>query len=151
MAIALANGGNPGLVRAMSDRSPNREMAWSGWPDCAMMIAGNESPGDQLTSGLAHPSGAAIDDPTPFDLIELVGSVAGYPVGSRGTVVIQGIGQAIVDFAWDDPSRRHQGSCRQCVPNNSMKVIRKRTFGAATAGSEAATQPGPQVGAEPPG
>jgi hypothetical protein len=116
-----------------------------------MMIAGNDNPGDQLTSGSAHPSGAPIGDPTPFDLIELVGSVAGYPVGSRGTLVIQGIGQAIVDFAWDDAPRRHQGSCPQCVPHNSMKVIRKRTFGAAIAGSEAATQPGPQAGAERPG
>jgi hypothetical protein len=116
-----------------------------------MMIAGNDNPGDQLTSGSAHPSGALIGDPTPFDLIELVGSVAGYPVGSRGTLVIQGIGQAIVDFAWDDAPRRHQGSCPQCVPHNSMKVIRKRTFGTATAGSEAATQPGPQAGAERPG
>jgi hypothetical protein len=116
-----------------------------------MMVAGNDNPGDQLISGSAHPSGAAIGDPTPFDLIELVGSVAGYPVGSRGTVVIHGIGQAMIDFAWDDAPRRHEGSCAQCVPNNSMKVIRKRTFGAATAGSEAATQPGPQVGAERPG
>ena len=115
------------------------------------MIAGNDNPGDQLTSGSAHPRGAAIDYPTPFDLIELVGSVAGYPVGSRGTVVIQGLGQAIVDFAWDDAPRRHQGTCPQCIPNNSMKVTRKRTFDTATAGSEAATQPGPQVGAERPG
>ena len=116
-----------------------------------MMIAGNDNPGDQLTSGLAHPSGAVIDYPTPFDLIELVGSVAGYPVGSRGTVVIQGLEQAIVDFAWDDAPRRHQGSCPQCVPNNSMKVIRKRTFDAAVAGRQAATQHGPQGGAERPG
>jgi hypothetical protein len=116
-----------------------------------MMMVGNDSPGDQLTSGLAHPSGAAIGDPTPFDLIELVGSVADYPVGSRGTVVIQGIGQAIVDFAWEDAPRRHRGRCPQCVPNNLMKVIRKRTFDAAMAGSQAATQPGPQAGAERPG
>jgi hypothetical protein len=104
-----------------------------------------------MTSGLARPSDAAIGDPTPFDLIELVGSVADYPIGSRGTVVVQGIGQCIVDFVWDDAPRRHRGRCLECVPNNSMKVIRKRTFGTATAGSEAATQPGPQVGAERPG
>jgi hypothetical protein len=72
-----------------------------------------------------------IGDPTPFDLIELTAPFAGYPVGSRGTVVNQGLGQAQVDFAWNDGGPRPDGQNHlQAVPHRSMKVICSRTFDA---------------------
>jgi hypothetical protein len=70
-------------------------------------------------------------DPRPFDLIELTAPIAGYPVGSRGTVVNQGMGQAQVDFAWNDGGPRPDGGNHlQVVPHRSMKVICSRTFDA---------------------
>jgi nucleotide-binding universal stress UspA family protein len=63
-----------------------------------------------------------------FDLIELTDPVDGLPVGSRGTVTIEGIGQALVDFGWCEEDSPAGCNLIQRVPNGSMKVIESRSF-----------------------
>jgi hypothetical protein len=70
--------------------------------------------------------------PKPFDLIELTAPIGGYPAGSRGTLVIEGIGHAEVNFAWNDRGPRTVGREHLLVvPTRSMKLIQSRSLDAA--------------------
>jgi hypothetical protein len=90
---------------------------------------------------VAREDDAQTRSPRPFDLIELTTAIAGYPVGSRGTVVVQGVGQVMVDFARNDGGARPAGPDRlQVVPNASMRVIADRSFNDAL-GAQSATRP----------
>jgi hypothetical protein len=70
--------------------------------------------------------------PKPFDLVELTEPADGFEIGSRGTVVLQGIGQAHVDFNWCDEGPGGYGH-RHCgvIPHRCMRVVRPQTFDAA--------------------
>jgi hypothetical protein len=63
-----------------------------------------------------------------FDLIELTDPVDGLPPGSHGTVTVEGIGQALVDFSWCDEGPPTGCNQVQRVPNGSMKVVEVRSF-----------------------
>jgi hypothetical protein len=74
--------------------------------------------------------------PKPFDLVELIEDADGFEAGTRGTVVIQGIGQSHVDFGWTD-GEPELGSVEppRCgvVPHRCMRVVRARNFDSALA------------------
>ncbi|HEY1238792.1 MAG TPA: hypothetical protein VGE91_10670 [Solirubrobacterales bacterium] len=68
------------------------------------------------------------DKPRCFDLVELVEAVDGMLPGSRGTVIIEGIEQAVVDFSWSDQGSPDGCDRTQAVPNRSMRVVESRSF-----------------------
>ena len=66
--------------------------------------------------------------PQCFDLVELIDAVDGIPAGSLGTVIVEGIDQALVDFSWCDPGTPAGCNRTQRVSNRSMKVVESRSF-----------------------
>jgi hypothetical protein len=66
-----------------------------------------------------------------FDLVELTDPVGDLPRGSHGTVTVQGIGQAIVDFSWCDEGTPPGCTHLHRVSTESMRVLERRTFNQA--------------------
>jgi hypothetical protein len=64
--------------------------------------------------------------PKPFDLVELTDAHSGYPTGSRGTVVVEGFAQALVDMNWADDHRSSSSTGVRTIPFSHLKVVRKR-------------------------
>jgi hypothetical protein len=68
---------------------------------------------------------AAQGPPKPFDLIELTASVGGHPAGDRGTVIIEGVGRSLVDFAWSDgPIPGESDTAR--VDDHAVRIVEMR-------------------------
>jgi hypothetical protein len=68
---------------------------------------------------------AGQDPPKPFDLIELTASVPGRAAGERGTVVIEGVGRSLVDFAWSDGVTPAASDTAR-VDNAALRIVERR-------------------------
>ena len=74
-----------------------------------------------------HGGAPRSEHPRPFDLVELVRPTAGHEVGERGTVTVEGVGRALVDFSWPDGVQaRVREPAVVSVPDRSMRIIERR-------------------------
>jgi hypothetical protein len=58
----------------------------------------------------------------PFDVIELVVPIEGHEAGERGTVIVEGVTQALVYFGWRDRSRPPMGTTAR-VKVEAMRLV----------------------------
>lgn len=58
----------------------------------------------------------------PFDVIELVEPTEGHEAGERGTVIVEGVTQALVYFGWKDRARPPMGTTAR-VPAQAMRLV----------------------------
>lgn len=67
---------------------------------------------------------------TAFDLVELIESHESRESGTRGTVILIGIRDVLVDFAWIDHHEHppRTASHLGLVPAERLRILERRTF-----------------------
>ena len=65
---------------------------------------------------------------TPFDLVELVEAHEGHEKGARGTTILIGGCEALVDFAWSDGMGARTSTHLGLVPYERLRIVERRRF-----------------------